>query len=144
MDGSPARTAPEVGQLPDDGSGPWHARSIEEAAAALGTGPGGLAPETATARLAETGPNRLPAPPRLHPLRRFLAQFNNLLILVLLAAAAITLGLGHIADAAVIAAVVLVKRGDRLRPGGQGGARAGKHPAHAGAARRGDPGAVGG
>jgi len=108
MDGSPARTAPEVGQLPDDGSGPWHARSIEEAAAALGTGPGGLAPETATARLAETGPNRLPAPPRLHPLRRFLAQFNNLLILVLLAAAAITLGLGHIADAAVIAAVVLV------------------------------------
>ncbi len=42
------------------------------------------------------------------PLRRFLAQFENLLIYVLIAAAAVTAALGHWVDTGVILAVVLV------------------------------------
>jgi magnesium-transporting ATPase (P-type) len=54
------------------------------------------------------GPNRLPAPKRRGPLARFLAQFNNLLIYVLLVAAVVTALLGHWIDTYVIVAVVLV------------------------------------
>ncbi|MCX8102746.1 MAG: HAD-IC family P-type ATPase, partial [Geminicoccaceae bacterium] len=42
------------------------------------------------------------------PLRRFLRQFHNPLIYVLVAASAVTLATGHVADTAVILAVVLV------------------------------------
>ncbi|NBB83660.1 MAG: HAD-IC family P-type ATPase, partial [Alphaproteobacteria bacterium] len=84
------------------------ARPVAAVVDDLGTGPAGLAPDTAAIRLAEAGPNRLPAPPRPHPIRRFLRQFDNVLILVLLAAAVITLLLGHIADTAVIVAVVML------------------------------------
>ena len=86
---------------------PFHALPTEEVAAALGTDGHGLAEAEAARRLAETGPNRLPAPRPPSALRRFLAQFGNLLILVLLGAAAVTLVLGHVVDAAVILGVVM-------------------------------------
>ncbi|GIX29736.1 MAG: carbonate dehydratase [Porticoccaceae bacterium] len=86
----------------------WHALEAAAVAAALGTGPAGLSPQEAAARLGRFGPNRLPEPPRPHPLRRFLRQFDNLLIYVLLAAAAITLAIGHFVDSAVILAVVVI------------------------------------
>ena len=54
------------------------------------------------------GPNRLPAPPRRSALLRFLDQFRNLLIYVLLGSAAVSLALGHPVDAAVILAVVVL------------------------------------
>lgn len=68
----------------------------------------GLTSEQVHQRLASHGPNRLPAPPIPSPFKRFLAQFNNLLIMVLVAAALITALLGHWLDTAVILAVVLV------------------------------------
>jgi magnesium-transporting ATPase (P-type) len=74
----------------------------------LGTTPEGLDAGEAERRLAEQGPNALPAPPRVGPLRRLLRQFNNLLILVLLAAAVITALLQHWVDTAVILTVVIV------------------------------------
>jgi magnesium-transporting ATPase (P-type) len=68
----------------------------------------GLSDGEARVRLAEFGPNSLPAPATVHPVVRFLAQFNSALIYFLVAAAIAALFLGHIVDAAVIAAVVLV------------------------------------
>jgi calcium-translocating P-type ATPase len=68
----------------------------------------GLNTGVATDRLLSHGHNRLPAPPVVSPLRRFLRQFNNLLIIVLILAAAITAALGHWLDTAVILAVVIV------------------------------------
>ena len=85
---------------------PW-AIPADAALRALGTGPEGLTEDEAARRLAEHGPNRLPEPPRPGPLARLARQFNNLLLLVLIAAAGITAALGHWIDTGVILAVVL-------------------------------------
>lgn len=68
----------------------------------------GLGEETARERFAQFGPNELPRPARAGPLRRWLRQFHNPLIYVLLAAGAVTLVLGEIVDSCVIFAVVVV------------------------------------
>ncbi|MEI8595549.1 cation-transporting P-type ATPase [Photobacterium sp. Hal280] len=68
----------------------------------------GLSSEEAAKRLSIYGPNRLPEPPKPHPLHRFLMQFHNILIYVLLGSAAMTAMLGHVADTFVILAVVIV------------------------------------
>ena len=86
------------------------AAHAEEAAAvldALHTRAEGLNAEEAAQRLVQHGPNRLPQAPRKHPLLRFLAHFHNVLIYVLLAAAAVTAALGHWIDTGVILAVVV-------------------------------------
>jgi len=87
---------------------PWHALPAEAVLEALGTRLSGLSEEEAQARLARHGPNRLAPAPRRPPWRRFLAQFDNLLIYVLLAAAAVTAALGDWLDTAAILGVVLV------------------------------------
>ena len=76
--------------------------------ASLGSGPAGLDSEEVARRLAEHGRNELPASKGRHPLVRFLAQFNNALIYFLLASAIAAMLLGHVVDAGVILAVVLV------------------------------------
>jgi magnesium-transporting ATPase (P-type) len=86
----------------------WHARAVEDAYAHFGTGPEGLSELRAREQLERYGPNRLPPPKTRGPFRRLLVQFDNLLIQVLLGAAAITAGIGHWTDAAVILAVCLV------------------------------------
>ncbi|MEP9356920.1 HAD-IC family P-type ATPase [Xanthobacter sp. KR7-65] len=91
-----------------DGFRHWHALELEEVFTELDTSEDGLDPAEAARRLRLNGPNALPAPPRAHPVLRFLAQFNNVLIYFLLAAAAAAGFLGHAVDAAVIVAVVLI------------------------------------
>ncbi|MHC3994029.1 cation-transporting P-type ATPase [Thiomicrolovo sp. ZZH C-3] len=86
----------------------WHAEDAEKALEALKSSSGGLPEDEAAARLEVYGPNRLPEPPKPHPLLRFLAQFHNILIYVLLGAALITALLGHLIDTAVILAVVFI------------------------------------
>ncbi|MBC7179671.1 MAG: HAD-IC family P-type ATPase, partial [Roseovarius sp.] len=66
-----------------------------------------LTASDAARRLAEHGPNRLPEVQARGPLRRFLGQFNNVLIYVLIGAAIVTGGLQHWIDTGVILAVVL-------------------------------------
>ncbi|NLC71234.1 MAG: cation-transporting P-type ATPase [Desulfuromonadaceae bacterium] len=87
---------------------PWHALDSEEILAQLGTSGEGLSFEQAQKRLREHGPNRLPPPHRRSSLVRFLLQFHNLLIYVLLVAAVIAALLGHWLDAAVIFGVVVI------------------------------------
>ncbi len=86
-----------------------HALSIAELLILLDTDAHrGLAEEEAEQRLARFGPNVLPPPRKLHPLQRFLLQFHNPLIYVLLVAGGVTVVLREFPDATVIFAVVLV------------------------------------
>ena len=85
----------------------WHSRSAEDCLKALDAPAGGLTGAEAARRLERHGPNRLPEAARRGPLRRFLAQFHNVLIYVLLGAAGVTGALGHWVDTGVILAVVL-------------------------------------
>ncbi len=86
----------------------WHALPPHAALDALAVGEDGLDTAEAARRLARHGPNRLAEPEPPSALRRLLRQFDNLLLYVLMAAAAITAALGHWIDSAVIAAVVLL------------------------------------
>ncbi|WP_181705083.1 cation-transporting P-type ATPase [Chthonobacter rhizosphaerae] len=85
----------------------WHAASPEAVLGALSSGPAGLQTEEAARRLQVHGPNRLAEAPRRSALMRFLAQFHNLLIYVLIASGAVAAAIGHPTDALVIAAVVI-------------------------------------
>jgi magnesium-transporting ATPase (P-type) len=86
---------------------PWHAMDAAQALSAVDGAERGLSRSEAEARLQRHGPNRLPEVSRTGPLRRFLVQFHNILIYVLLAAAAVTAALAHWVDTAVILAVVI-------------------------------------
>jgi magnesium-transporting ATPase (P-type) len=86
----------------------WHALAPDAALTGFDSRVGGLSAAEAEARLAQYGSNRLPEGPRRGALRRFMAQFNNVLIYVLIGAGVLTLLLDHRLDAAVIFAVVLV------------------------------------
>ena len=69
----------------------YHNESTEEILRALGADPDtGLTGETAAARLAEHGENRLREKKKKSTLRRFLDQFKDVMILILLAAAAVS------------------------------------------------------
>ena len=68
----------------------------------------GLTSDEARARYERFGPNVLPPNARHGPLVRFLLQFHNPLIYVLLGAVVVTVAIGDYVDAAVIMGVVLV------------------------------------
>ncbi|MEO1246085.1 MAG: cation-transporting P-type ATPase [Pseudomonadota bacterium] len=68
----------------------------------------GLSDSQASERLTRIGPNRLPPPKRRGAIQRFLAQFHDVLIYVLLAAAVMTALLEHWVDTQVILAVVVI------------------------------------
>ena len=87
---------------------PWHAETAEAALERRQSSPEGLTSAEAAKRLESNGPNRLPAGKPRSLLARVFAQFNNLLIYVLLASALITILLRHALDAVVILAVVLI------------------------------------
>ncbi|MDJ0388434.1 HAD-IC family P-type ATPase [Roseomonas sp. E05] len=105
MHGNTVRQAASEAPAPEAS---WHAIPAEEALRRLESVPAGLEAGEAARRLAAHGPNRLPEARPPSALRRFLAQFANLLIYVLLGSAAITAALGHWLDAAVILGVVLI------------------------------------
>jgi magnesium-transporting ATPase (P-type) len=87
---------------------PWHAMGTTEVLRRLDSAPGGLAAAEAARRLQRHGPNRLELRRPLGPLRRLLRQLDNVLIYVLLAAAATTTALGEWLDTGVILGVVAV------------------------------------
>lgn len=87
---------------------PWHALTTQSAFSELASSAGGLSQEEAARRLAEYGPNRIRPPKRRGPFIRFLYQFHNVLIYVLLIAAVITAALAHWVDMGVILGVVII------------------------------------
>jgi len=87
---------------------PWHTQDLDTVFDLQKGLPNGLSQEEAAARLEKHGPNALPKERKTPLAIRFLLQFHNILIYVLLVSAAITLALHHHVDALVILAVVLV------------------------------------
>ena len=85
----------------------WHSISIATALNKLETSTTGLSQTEAQARLKDFGVNRLPETSRRSASARFLLQFHNVLIYVLIGSAAITAFLGHWIDTGVILAVVI-------------------------------------
>ena len=85
-----------------------HTLTTAEALRAVEATPGGLTSEEAAHRLQAYGANRLPEPPRRGAILRFLSHFHNVLIYVLIGAAAVTAALQHWVDTGVILTVVLV------------------------------------
>jgi magnesium-transporting ATPase (P-type) len=85
-----------------------HALPADEVLRAIESRSEGLSGDEAAKRLEAVGPNRLPAPPRDGLLKRFFKHFNDLLIYILIAAAAVTALLQHWIDTGVILAVVLI------------------------------------
>ena len=85
-----------------------HALPVNAVVARLQTSITGLAAAEAAARLERYGPNRLTARRGRGPLVRFLLQFHNVLIYILLAAAGVTALLAHWVDTGVIVGVVVI------------------------------------
>ncbi|HIE38306.1 MAG TPA: cation-translocating P-type ATPase [Anaerolineales bacterium] len=87
----------------------WHARTIEETITTLATDPRrGLTTEEARRRLAEVGTNELAERPRPGFWRMLLDQFDNFLVIILIAAALISFALGQMEETVAILAIVLL------------------------------------
>ena len=68
----------------------------------------GLTTKAARERLKQDGENELAAAAKLHPLRMFLGQFRDVMVLILLAATGVSAFLGEITDAVTIILIVLL------------------------------------
>src|ERR1700757_21809 len=87
----------------------WHAAAVDDVVKRLATDIGkGLAANEASTRLQKYGPNRLPEGKKRGPFMRFLSQFNNILVYVLLGAGFTKLMLNLWVDAAIIFGVVIL------------------------------------
>jgi len=86
---------------------PFHTMAPEQVLEVLETGPLGLNPDAAQARLEQYGLNELAAGKKISAWSILLRQFANLLIIILLAATVISFFLGEHLDAYVIVAIVL-------------------------------------
>ena len=93
--------------MPQDLTHP-HSQPADSCLTFLETSKKGLLSDDAKQRLIDHGPNQLPEQPRRPAVLRFLLHFNNVLMYVLLGAAAVTAAAGHMIDTWVILAVVLV------------------------------------
>src|SRR3990170_6964377 len=87
----------------------WHALEANAVFRELKPSPDtGLPPEEAAARLTRYGPNELAEAPRPGFWRMLLAQFDNFIVLVLIAAAAVSILLGDYLEGAAILAIVVL------------------------------------
>ncbi len=86
----------------------WHALPTDKAMDQLDSCSDGLSSRTAEERHEEQGPNKLPEAARRPWWQRLLAQFHNVLIYVLIIAAALAAALEKWIDAGVIGAVVII------------------------------------
>ena len=86
----------------------WHSIDVDAAFHNISGTSEGLTHEEAAIRMAEYGPNKLSPPKKRSPFSRFMLQFHNVLIYVMLAAGVITVLIGHWIDAGVIFGVVFI------------------------------------
>ncbi len=87
---------------------PWHSHDNETVFQKVSSSADGLSQQIAEQHLQKYGANRLKPAKKKGPLARFLAQFHNVLIYVLLGAAVVTALLEHWVDSGVILAVVIL------------------------------------
>ncbi len=86
----------------------WYNLSVEETLNKLGSSASGLSNEEARRRLERYGPNELVRTRRKSPIVMFLSQFNNLLIMILIIAAALSAALDEWINAVVILIIVFL------------------------------------
>ncbi len=86
----------------------WHTKEIRDILDDLGSSPGGLSSEGSKRRLAELGYNELREEKKKGPFKIFLNQFNNFIILVLVAAAVISGVIGDFWDTVAITAIIIL------------------------------------
>lgn len=86
----------------------WHRLSIEETFELLGTTPQGLAASDAEEKLVQYGPNELQEGKKKSIAGMLLAQFRDVMILILLAAAIISGIIGDLTDTIVILIIVIL------------------------------------
>src|SRR5687768_3755712 len=85
----------------------WHTLAVDAVFSQLASNPQGLSGAEAARRLAEHGPNELQAAHRVSPWALLADQFKNVLVIILLAATALSAFLGHGVESIVIAIIVL-------------------------------------
>ena len=86
----------------------WYKSSIEELIRLLDSDQQGLRTAQADERLEQNGPNQLEEAAQKKPLQILLAQFTDVMILILLAAAVISGVVGEWTDSIVILIIVLL------------------------------------
>ncbi len=98
-----------AGNAPEQGPTPWHAIAANDVLQRLDTNlQSGLSTSDVQRRLDTYGHNRLPEGRKQGPFMRFLMQFNNILVYVLLAAGFVKLMMGLWLDASIILGVVIL------------------------------------
>jgi len=85
----------------------WHALPADAVLRELGSGHAGLSTEEARRRFESAGPNALQAARGVSPWTLLAGQFKNVLIVILLAATALSALLGHGVEAIAITVIVL-------------------------------------
>jgi P-type Ca2+ transporter type 2C len=85
----------------------WHALTPEEAMAELKTGEKGLTVQEAQTRLVTYGLNELQKKKGKSPIKLFLSQFTDVLMIILLIATGLSLAIGETVDALIILAIVI-------------------------------------
>jgi Ca2+-transporting ATPase len=96
------------GQAKRSSTKQWHALPSPDVLAQFHSSLEGLSPQEAEQRLAAIGANELKEEKRSSPFRIFIAQFNSLIIWILLAAGIISALLGETIDAVAILAIVVL------------------------------------
>ncbi len=93
----------------------WHAIPFEAVLQRLESSPAGLPPDEARARLSTYGPNELQQLAKISPLKIFLSQFLDVLVIVLIAAAVISGAIAFVQgtaeelyDAALITVIIIL------------------------------------
>ncbi len=86
----------------------FHTLSVDSVFKELDSSAQGLTSQQANQRLAKYGPNKLKEEKRITALQIFLSQFKSALVIILIAAAAISFAIGELIDAAVIGIIVIL------------------------------------
>jgi Ca2+-transporting ATPase len=92
----------------DSMSKSWHMMEIEKVLNELSTEENGLSQEEAAKRLSEYGLNELKKEKGRSPIKLFLTQFTDILIIILLIATGLSLAVGEAIDALIIFVIVIV------------------------------------
>jgi len=109
MRGSGAVGAAAVGKGGEEAPVLWHTLPLRRVLEQLRTDPKrGLTQKEASERLNRVGPNRIEAVHKQRWYRIFLRQFTDVLILILLVAAAVSFAIGETGDAVTILAIVVL------------------------------------
>jgi len=85
----------------------WHMMEIKKVLNELSTEENGLSQEEAAKRLSEYGLNELKKEKGRSPIKLFLTQFTDILIIILLIATGLSLAIGEAIDALIIFAIVI-------------------------------------